>query len=92
LLHSDGTVFSRSFSEEYPQPELNTTWLRLAETVQSLSLCRVNPQRTLWTFEHAQLQFVLRPDGTALGLVTVAYPMPADPKWVESLVQEFLGL
>ena len=92
LLHRDRTCYTCTYSEDYPREELDAAWMRLADTVQNLGLCRVHPYRTLWTFEHGQLQFVLRPDGVALGLLTVGYPVPPDPNWVESLVQDFLRL
>jgi len=92
ILHRDRSCTSQSNSDDYPTADLDLVWARLAETTQSLGLCRVHPYRTLWTFEQAQVQFVLRADGTALGLVTVAYPMPPDPAWVEGLVQGFLQI
>lgn len=92
ILHRDRTCFNQTFSDEFPSADLETAWNRLAETIQNLNLCRVTPFRTLWSFEHAQVQFVMRVDGAALGLITVAYPMPPDPAWVEGLVQDFLQL
>ena len=92
IVHRDRSCNSHSHSDGYPTADLDAAWACLAETTKTLRLCRVQPYRMRWTFEQAQIQFVLRPDGTALGLITAACLTPPAPEWVESLIQGFLQL
>jgi hypothetical protein len=86
----DQSCFSQSYSKAFSPAQLDQTWQRLAETVQSLSQHRIAATRLRWTYDQSQLYFAMRSDGTAFGMFTLRSPSEADQRAIDQLIGEFL--
>jgi hypothetical protein len=87
----DRSTFTRSVAQEFPEEQMNRTWHRLSDTLQTLNVHRVQGQQMRWSYEHAEIHFAVRSDGATIGLVSLTGLAAPDPQIVSNLIDQFLS-
>lgn len=89
---ADHTCLGCSSVPDYPVERLDQILTQLVEFSRGLGQHRLTATRLLWTFENAQLHWIVRPDNVSLALFTPADPRSYDSSIIESLLGEFLQM
>ena len=92
VRYADRMVFARSWDPGIPTPALEGAWRVIEDALQLLQANRLPSGRCCWTYEHARLHVVRRPDGISLGLLTTREAQPLQPEQVDRVLAEFEGL
>jgi CheY-like chemotaxis protein len=92
LMRSNHTVISCSYLAELPSDTLNGLWRAIHEIMGLVHDQHLDPWLVRWIFDSAQLYWLRRLDGRALGLVLAIQPAELDTVPVQQVVQEFLAL
>jgi CheY-like chemotaxis protein len=92
LMRSNQTVISCSYLAELPSDTLNGLWRATHELMGLVREQNLDPWLVRWMFERAQLYWIRRLDGRALGLVLTMKPAELDVPPVQQMIQEFLAL
>jgi hypothetical protein len=89
VRYPDQSSTTRSWSDRYPEPDLESVWRSVADAFQVLKLNRLPGDRMRWVYEQALLYCERRADGLCLALFTHRDPETVDLEGVVRLIQEF---
>jgi CheY-like chemotaxis protein len=92
VARTNRTMISCSYLTDFPSDKLNTLWRATHEITDLVRDQNLEPWLVRWLFERAQLYWMRRMDGRALGLVLTTQPGELDAARVEQMFQEFSGL
>jgi CheY-like chemotaxis protein len=92
LMRANHTLISCSYTTEFPSDALNPLWRAAHEFAGLASEQNLDAWLIRWIFEQAQLYWVRRLDGRALGLLLTTHPAELDPSRAQTMVLEFSAL
>jgi len=89
VRYPDQTVFSQSWSSDFPVSALENTWRCVADTFPVLQLHRLSGDWVRWVYERAYLYVTRRCDGISLGILARKEPLGYDAGEIHRLLAEF---
>jgi CheY-like chemotaxis protein len=92
LMRANRTLISCSYLAELPSDTLNALWRATHDVADLVRDQNLDPWLVRWIFDRAQLYWIRRLDGRALGLVLSLEPTELDAARVQRMVEEFSAL
>jgi hypothetical protein len=86
----DTGFITQSFAFDFSADQWDAIWKQLDETAQTLSHRQLLVTWQCWQFEQHYLQWIVRPDGLALGLLASLEAAQPHTEYIQSLLNEFL--
>lgn len=85
----DHSLVAHTVAPDFPLERLEHAWRCVADTFQVLRHHRLPALCLRWTFEHALLFCLMRPEGTSLMVFTTRKPQDLDLEQLQALFDEF---